>query len=245
MRIKNFVMATAMTLLCTGLIQNASAQDKQFEDNMIKYLNSDKGQDAIIDAIQKSAARRQQQQMQQQLDAQMKNPVKVEVGNSPFKGPKDAKITIVEFSEVECPFCKRGHDTMAKVLAAYPKDVRVVFKHRPLPMHKNALSAAKALVAAGNQGKFFEMVNAFFANQSKLGDSFFISQAQTLGLNVDKFKKDMASEETTKIIKLDETQAEKLGVNGVPGFFINGVSVQGAQPLEQFKAVIDKLLAKK
>ncbi|NMC62431.1 MAG: thioredoxin domain-containing protein [SAR324 cluster bacterium] len=245
MKIRNLVAAAAVAFLGLAVSQLASAQDKAFEENMAKYLASDKGQDALIDAIQKSALRKQQQQMQQQLEAQMKNPVVVEYGNSPAKGPKDAKITIAEFSDFECPFCKRGHETMKKILEAYPNDVKIVFKHRPLPMHKNALSASKAAIAAGMQGKFYEMADALFANQQKLGDEFYTTQAKALGLNVDKFKKDMASEETAKIVKDDEAQAEKLGVGGTPGFFVNGVSIPGAQPFEQFKTIIDKLLTKK
>lgn len=232
-------------LLSCAMINAASAQDKAFEDNMMKFLASEKGQDALINAIQQSATRKQQQQMQQQLENQMKNPVSVEYGNSPAKGPKDAKITIAEFSDFECPFCKRGHDTMKKILEAYPTQVKVVFKNRPLPMHKNARGAAKAAYAAAQQGKFWEMADALFANQQKLGEDFYATQAKDLGLNADKFKKDMSSEAAEAAIKADEAQADKLNVNGTPGFFVNGVSIPGAQPFEQFKTIIDKLLEKK
>ncbi len=235
-----------MTALLSGVMMNAaSAQDKAFEDNMMKFLQSEKGQDALINAIQQAAPRKQQQQMQKQFEEQMKNPVSVDYGNSPAKGPKNAKITVAEFSDFECPFCKRGHDTMKKLLDAYPAQVKVVFKHRPLPMHKNARGASKAAWAAGQQGKFFEMADVLFSNQQKFGEEFYLAQAKVLGLNVDKFKKDMASDAAEKDIKADEAQADKLNVNGTPGFFVNGVSVPGAQPFEQFKMIIDKLLEKK
>lgn len=243
MRISTILIAAFTAAFCVAGI--AGAQDQQFLDNMQKFLASEKGQDSLIDALQNSAARRQQQQMQKTMDEQMKHPVAVDYGNSPSTGPANAKVTIAEFSDFECPFCKRGHVTMKQLLQAYPKDVRVVFKNRPLPMHKNARSASKAAMAANKQGKFWEMADALFENQSKLGQDFYMSQAKALGLNVDKFKADMEAPETEAAIKADEAQADKLEVNGTPGFFVNGVSLQGAQPVEQFKAVIDKLMADK
>ena len=188
---RKFLAAAVVASLAMLGASFASAQDKQFEDNINKYLASDKGQDALIDAIQKAAARKQQQAMQKQLDDQMKNPVNVELGSSPVRGAKDAKVTIVEFSDFECPFCKRGHATMKQLMQTYPNDVKFAFKHRPLPMHKNADPAARASAAAGLQGKFWEMADSFFENQGKLGPDFYESQAKALGLNVDKFKKDM------------------------------------------------------
>lgn len=234
---------SAATLLLAAQPAVAEIDDKQFTDMMKKYLSSDQGQEAVANAIQSYARKQQEMAMKAQLDEQFKNPVKVEVGNSPSIGPKDAKITIVEFSDFECPFCKRGSATLNEVKKAYPKDVKVVFKNRPLPMHKNARSAAKASMAAHKQGKFWEYYQKLFDNVGKFNDQFYADTAKELGLDVEKFKADMASPEVEAMVKADEAEADKLDVGGTPAFFVNGVSIQGAQPFNSFKQVIDRWLS--
>lgn len=217
--------------------------EEQFSNMANNYLKSVDGQETLANALLAYEKRRREEAEKKRLEAQFKNPVNVEIGKSPVKGPNNAKITIVEFSDFECPFCSRGTATMREVLKMYPNDVKLVFKHRPLPMHQNAASAAKASLAAGIQGKFWEMHDALFDNQRKLGMDFYVETAQNLGLNVEKFKKDIESPEVDTLLKADESEAERLGVGGTPAFFVNGVSVQGAQPIQNFKAVIDRLLS--
>jgi protein-disulfide isomerase len=121
--------------------------------------------------------------------------------------------------------------------------VKIVFKHLPLAMHKNAKSAAVATEAAYRQGKFWEMHDLIFQNQRQLSAEKYYELAGTLGLDVAKFKKDFASAEVTKAVETDSQEAAALGVTGTPAFFINGSFLSGAKPFEAFKVVIDKELA--
>ena len=132
---------------------------------------------------------------------------------------------------------------MKEVLKNYPKDVKLVFKNLPLPFHKNAEPAARAALAAGKQGKFWEMHDKLFANQKKLNEAFYTSTAKDLGLNVETFKKDYASDELKKQVKDDAAQARKLGIQGTPGFTVNGVMVKGAYPFDHFKGIVDRWLS--
>lgn len=230
--------------------QNAELSQADFTKAMEKYLGTEDGQAKIGTAIQeyfkkqqKKAQEDRAKQDQTSLEDQFKNPVKVDVGNSPAKGPADAKVTIVEYSDFECPFCKRGADTVEQVLKAYPKDVRVVFKNMPLPFHKNAKPAALAALAAGKQGKFWEMHDKLFENQGKLGDALYTDSAKALGLNMEQFKKDMADPALAASIEADAKQGNEIGIQGTPGFSVNGVLVKGAYPLEHFKTIIDRWLS--
>jgi protein-disulfide isomerase len=172
---------------------------------------------------------------------------KAEVGNAPVQGDADAKVTIVEWSDFQCPFCGRVIDTLHQIEKSYGSDVRIAFKHNPLPMHPNAPYAAKAAIAAQKQGKFWQMHDKLFeANNSRQGDALnqdnVDQMARDLGLDMEKFKADANSPETAQIIAADQAQASKLGANGTPHFFINGARISGAMPYESFKAVIDPQL---
>ena len=232
------------------LAQPALALDQaQFNKLMDGYLDSEANMDKIGAALEKhfQAKRLKMQQSAQQkeqakLEEQFKNPVKIDIAGSPFKGPKDAKVTIVEFSDFECPYCSRGKETMDQVLAAYPKDVKVVFKHLPLPFHKNAKPAARASMAAHEQGKFWEMHDKLFQNQRSLNDESYVRFAQEIGLDVNKFKDDYASGKYDKQIQADADLAAKNGIQGTPGFYVNGVQVRGARPVPYFKALVDRWL---
>jgi protein-disulfide isomerase len=169
----------------------------------------------------------------------------VKVGASPAKGPASAAVTIVEFSDFQCPYCSRVGPTLAKALSDYPDDVRVVYKHYPLSFHPQALPAAKASAAAGKQGKFWEMHDLLFQNQRRLNEAAFKGFAEKLGLDMAQFEKDYASAEIAKLVQEDMTLARSLGVTGTPGFFVNGRFMSGAQPYSAFKSKIDAELAKK
>jgi protein-disulfide isomerase len=168
----------------------------------------------------------------------------VKAGASPAKGPKDARVTIVEFSDFQCPYCSKVGPTLEKVLDDYPNDVRVVYKHYPLSFHKQALPAALASEAAGRQGKFWEMHDLLFQNQRNLSYEAFKGYASQLGLDVAKFEEDYKSPELAKQIEADVALARSLGVTGTPGFFVNGRFLSGAQPYAAFKQKIDEELKK-
>lgn len=169
---------------------------------------------------------------------------KVAVGNSPAKGPDDALITIVEFSDFQCPFCGRVVATLKQIEDNYRGKVRFVFKNNPLPFHQNAPLAAEAAMAAADQGKFWEMHDKLFANQQALERPALEKYAQEIGINLDKFKVALDTNAHKDAIEADKTLAATLGANGTPSFFINGRSLRGAQPYPQFKALIDEELVK-
>ncbi|MFM1848533.1 MAG: hypothetical protein RL417_2007 [Pseudomonadota bacterium] len=247
----NRVVALGASLLLGAGVAIAETSDKAFEAQMEKYLNSEAGQNMVGKAMesyvkkrQDDARKKQDEMAKAQLEEQFKNPVSIDLGKSPVKGPADAKITIVEFSDFQCPFCTKGNSTMTDLMKAYPKDVKLVFKHLPLPFHPEAMPAAKASYAAQQQGKFWEMHDALFANQKSLGTEFYEATAKNLGLDLDKFKKDMNSEAAEAAVKADMSIAEKNGIQGTPGFFVNGVAVRGAYPQSHFQMIIDRLLGK-
>lgn len=161
------------------------------------------------------------------------------IGNSFAKGPADAKVTIVEWSDFQCPFCSQAKDLVHQILDAYPKDVRFVFKNYPLPFHQQAMPAAKAAVAAGKQGKFFEMHDKLFENQKALSPEKYVEFATALGLDVDKFKKDSESPEVAAQITGEMKEAGDVGVRGTPSFFINGKQPAG-RSFELYKSIIDE-----
>ena len=164
--------------------------------------------------------------------------------NDYIKGNKNAKITIVEFSEYQCPFCSRVEPTMKQVLDTYGDKVRVVFKHNPLSFHKDAPGASAAALAAGSQGKFWEMHDILFENQRALQRDKLEGYAQEIGLNMEKFKADLDGDKFKAQIDADIAQARSLGASGTPTFFINGKKLRGAQPFASFKQIIDEELKK-
>jgi len=169
---------------------------------------------------------------------------KVPVGKSAVKGKKDALITIVEFSDFQCPFCTRVNPTMTKIQEEYGKDVRIAFKHNALPFHKDAGPAAQAALEARDQGKFWQMHDKLFENQKALKGENLEAYAKEVGLNVAKFKTAMSSEKHKAETEADQKLARSLGASGTPSFFINGRNLRGAQPFEAFKRVIDEELKK-
>ena len=170
---------------------------------------------------------------------------KVEVGSDdPIKGGgEDALVTIIEISDFECPFCGRVEGTIDKILETYGNDVRVVWKHNPLPFHKNAMNGHVGSIAAQNQGKFWEMHKKLFANRKALSPEDVEKYAKELGLDMAKYKADIADPKTNAKIQKDKAVAQRFQARGTPHFFINGIRLSGAQPFEKFKAVIDKEMA--
>ncbi len=169
---------------------------------------------------------------------------RVVIGKSPIEGPVDAPITVVEYSEFQCPFCRRAQETMKKIEETYHGKVRFVFKHFPLAKHKLAKPAAIASMAAGHQGQFWPYKALLFERQRDLRkDGIFEEIAGELELDQVRWKRDMENPEIEAIIKADVAQAKKLGVRGTPTFFVNGYKLRGAKPFEAFQELIDAELA--
>jgi protein-disulfide isomerase len=168
----------------------------------------------------------------------------IPIGDSPVRGGANAKVTIVEFMDFECPFCARVRPTIDQILKTYGDQVRVVFKHYPLPIHPQAPGAAQAAEAAHAQGKFWEMHDLLFENQRQLGDAQYDAWAKEIGLDVARFDHDRASKDVKDRIDRDEKEGDQVGVSGTPAFYINGRYLSGAQPFAAFKRMIDQELGK-
>jgi protein-disulfide isomerase len=170
------------------------------------------------------------------------NRMLIDVAGAPVYGDPNAPVTIVEFSDFECPFCSRGGSTVKELVNANPGKVKVVFKHYPLDFHKNAPLASQAAMAAQNQGKFWEFHDLVFANQKAIQRPDLERYAEQLGLNMDKFRADLDSPTGAKQLEADKADGNGVGVRGTPHFFINGSRFSGAQPLANFQAALDKEL---
>jgi protein-disulfide isomerase len=169
----------------------------------------------------------------------------VDIGGSPALGPDNAPVTIVEFSDFQCPFCASAFPTLQRILAEYRGKVRLVFKHNPLPIHKNGLLAHRAAAAAQRQGKFWEMHDLLFASQDTLDRETIKAHARALDLDLKAFEEFLSSPESTQVVSADMSQAGRLGIAGVPSFFINGRFLAGAQPFEVFQESIERELRSK
>ncbi|WP_224372772.1 DsbA family protein [Hyalangium versicolor] len=169
---------------------------------------------------------------------------KVDLGSAPVKGAADAPVTLVAFSDFECPFCSRAANTVKQLEDEYQGKLKVAFKHQPLPRHPNAKLAAAASMAANEQGKFWEMHDKLFANQTSLDRASLEKYAQELGLDVAKFKASLDANKFEDYISKDAEQGTKVGASGTPTFFINGRQIVGAKPIEVFRRVIDEELKK-
>ncbi|HEV2855339.1 MAG TPA: thioredoxin domain-containing protein [Thermoanaerobaculia bacterium] len=167
-------------------------------------------------------------------------PIRVEVAaTGPSRGPANAPVTIVEFSDFQCPFCSRLTPTIKQVEEKYGDKVRVVFRQYPLPFHQNAQKAAEASLCAADQGKFWEMHDAMFANQQALEVDKLKAKAAELGLNAEQFNQCLDSGKHAATIQADMKDGSAVGVNGTPALFINGRFLSGAQPLEAITPIID------
>ncbi|MBF0190083.1 MAG: DsbA family protein [Magnetococcales bacterium] len=161
------------------------------------------------------------------------------------KGDAKAPITIIEFSDFECPYCRRAQATLKKVQEAYGDKVRMVFRHYPLPFHTKAPKASEAAQCAADQGKFWPMHDLLFEDKTNLEVADLKKAAKSVGLDQAAFDKCLDSGKHNARITTDLTEGKKLGVTGTPTFFINGVRVVGAQPFDKFKSVIDDELKEK
>lgn len=171
---------------------------------------------------------------------------KVEVGDAPVKGNPSAKVTIVEYSDFQCPFCSKAATTVNEIAKKYGNKVQIAFKHYPLPFHAQAKIASQASMCAYEQKKeaFWTMHDKMFADQSKLDQDSLINTAKAAGLKVEDFKNCLTSQKYVPFIEKNVAEGQQLGVKSTPTFFINGKLLAGALPVEAFSEVIDEELAK-
>jgi len=169
---------------------------------------------------------------------------KVSPGDSPSRGPKNASVVLIEFSDFECPYSGRVQPTIEKVIKAYPDKVRHVYKNFPLNFHRNAKLAAQAVLAAEKQGKFWEMHKMIFRNQRKLSRLKIEDFAKEIGLDIERFKKDLDSIEIRRKVQNDFDEARRAGVSSTPTVFVNDKMIKGAQGYCAFREIIEEVLNK-
>lgn len=170
--------------------------------------------------------------------------VPIPVAGSPMKGPADAAITLVEFSDFQCPYCAKAIKELDAILHAYPNHVKLIFKEYPLDSHGQALLAAEAALAANQQGKFWEMHDMMFANRTNLARPALLAMAGRIGMDMKRFTSDLDSAATRKAVERDIADGDKAGVEGTPTVFIDGQRYNGSLALEPFKKVLDAELKK-
>lgn len=225
------------------------------KDPSIVFVAIEKDPAQFIEVVNKAAQEAQKKAQEkmmaeegQKRDDEFKNPLKPELGGDRVVfGPKDAKVTIVEYSDFQCPYCSKGFQTVEEIMKTYPKDVKVVYKHLPLDFHPMAMPAARYFEAIAKQDhakaeKFYKTV---FENQGELGskkEAFLKDAAKKSGADLKKLEKDLKDESITQRIQADMDEAKKFNFSGTPGFLINGVSLRGAYPADEFKAIIDRHL---
>ena len=211
-----------------------------FKGQISEFLMRQKRQEALGKRVEELKT-----QHQVKLALAAPEVARVEVAASgPAKGPATAKVTIVEFSDFECPFCGRVIPSVEKVMKDYDGKVRLVFRQYPLDFHPHAGKAAEASLCALDQGKFWELHDKMFTSQKELEVEKLKEYAKATGLDSMKFDACLDSGSKKALVDADQKAGSEAGVNGTPAFFINGILLSGAQPYEKFKDVIDRELAK-
>ncbi len=256
MRFK-LVSLLAFVALLTGCMS-----DGQFKDKLAKVLAEnpevltqaiEKNPDQFVTTLQKaikdaqaSMAQRREEEERKQFEEFFENPLKPETGDQfASRGPADAPIVLIEYSDFECPFCKRGYDTVNELMSRYEGKIHFIYKHLPLSFHPQAMPAAQYFEALKLQSDklAFAFHDKIFDNQGALknGEKFLKKIAKEVGADMGKLEKDIKSEKVQARIQADLKEAEKFGIQGTPGFVINGVPVKGAYPVDEFERIIEEL----
>jgi len=167
------------------------------------------------------------------------DPVPIPTLGSPVMGPANARITLVEFSDFQCPYCSKAVAQINATLKAYPNDVRLIFKQYPLDSHPEATISAAASLSAHRQGKFWPMHDVMFANRPKLSRQSILAWANEIGLDMKRFTADLDSDAIKKAVLRDQADGDKAGVEGTPTVFLNGQKYNGDLAPDAIKPVID------
>jgi len=212
----------------------------QIKERITSYLQQQKKQDLVDNYVAKLTKNNPVEVYFQKPKMQ----VAVDAGKAPAIGKDGAAVTIVEFSDFQCPFCARGADTVHEIKKKYGNKVKIAFRQFPLPMHKDARGAAEASMCVFDQNpdKFWKFHDAAFKAQDKLDGEGLEKLAKDSGANVDKFRECMNAKKYSQYVQEDMAYGEKIGVKSTPTFFVNGQLISGALPIESFSEVIDEEL---
>ena len=245
-------------LLCAAPALPASAAISREElrkaleanpDLVIEALRKDKTKffDFVVECQQDYQRKKQVEEAERakkELDDSFKNPLKPDMTNLRVRGDAGAAITIVEYSDFQCPYCKRGFNNIEALRKKYGSKLRVAFKNMPLPMHPLAKPAAEYFeaIALKSSEKAWTFHDKIFQNQDKLSEEYLKQLVKDLGLDAEKIAKDAKSEAVKNKIEADVNEAQKFGIEGTPAYIINGVPLRGAYPVESFDEIIERHL---
>ena len=195
---------------------------------------------------QEAMGKQREEEEKKKLEESFDKPLQAEIRkDESIRGAKDGAITLVEYSDFECPFCSRGFETVMQLMDKYPGKIRFIYKHLPLSFHEQAMPAAQyyEAVRLQDEKKAFAFHDEIFKNQAKLknGKAFLDATAKKVGADMARLKKDVESEAVKNRIEADIKEAGSFGMQGTPGFLLNGVPVRGAYPAEYFVSLIDEL----
>lgn len=252
-RLVALVAAAVMMTGCGKIMEETIKNNPDIVFNAIKE-NPKKFIDVVNDAARRAQETAREDEVkaeQTRVEEEFKNPKQPEVDDKRIiYGVAAAPITIIEYSDFECPFCSRGYMTVKEVVKEYGDKVKVIFKHLPLDFHPQAMPAARYYEAVALQGmdKATKFHDEIFMNQKSLkedGEKFLKAAAKKVGADMNKLAKDVNSEVVKAKVAADMEEAKKFEFAGTPGFLINGVSLRGAYPFPKFKEIIDRHLADK
>lgn len=256
---KTIFRLIGLTIMATAVwacAPSASQLEKVVSENPeILFKAIEKHPQKFIEVVNKAARDAQMQAREEetkaqtdQMEEEFKSPKVPKVSdNRAIFGSEDAPVTIVEYSDFQCPYCAKGYDTVKQVMKEYGDKVKVVYKHLPLDFHPLAMPAAKYFeaIALQSESKAEKFHDEIFENQKRLNqdkEKFLKDAAKKAGADMKKLMKDLESDAVKEIIEQDMAEAKEFGFSGTPGFLINGVSLRGAYPFDEFKKIIDRHL---
>lgn len=257
-----YMKSLSLVLVLGALLAVSCTSDKQIQEQITKVIKEnpkliaeaiEKNPVEIMTALQNASKAAQEQMAKQQevdekkaLEETFNKPLVAKIrSDESFLGPKDAPITLVEYSDFECPFCGRGYTTVKELMKKYNGKIRFVYKHLPLNFHPQAMISAQyyEAIRLQDEKKAFAFHDEIYKDQKGLseGAAFLDKVAKKVGADVKKIKKDINSEKVTQRIDEDMKEASSLGMQGTPGFLVNGIPVRGAYPPEHFVSIIEEL----
>jgi protein-disulfide isomerase len=244
------VMALVMAVACTSkddlkkmMKENPEIITEAIEANPEKFIDA---LNNAVKAAQEGQGKKREVDEKKALEDSFNNPVLAEIrSDESFRGEKDAPITLIEYSDFECPFCSRGFNTVMELMEKYKGKIRFAYKHLPLSFHPQAMPAAQYYEAIRLQSeeKAWQFHDAIYKNQRALqnGEKFLKEEAKKIKVDMAKLAKDVKSEVVQKRIDADMAEAAKFGFQGTPGFLLNGIPVKGAYPTQHFDDLISEL----
>lgn len=255
-----------VSLIIIGLMFSSCMSEGQLKKKMAKILkeNPEVLTDAVetnpakfLLALQSAAGKAKEKLAKERVEREKKDleklydsPLKVEIGkNRAVLGPRNAPIVLVEYSDFQCPYCARGYQTVTELRKKYGNKIQFIYKHLPLSFHAQAKITAQYFEAIAIQSteKAYKFHDLVFKDISKLkkGEKFLRKIARRAGADIGKINRDKNSKRVMSIIEKDQKEAAKFGIQGTPGFIINGIPVKGAYPASHFVGIIEKLIEKK